>query len=47
MARDSSSTVHRLGAGDVNLANDLTGAGHTTRIVGDVPRVTATVQLEG
>ena len=40
-------TVHRLGAGDVNLAEDLTGAGHTTRVVGDVPRVTATVHLEG
>ena len=40
-------TVHRLGAGDVNLAEDLTGAGHTTRVVGDIPRVTATVHLEG
>ena len=40
-------TVRRLGAGDVNLAEDLTGAGHTTRVVGDVPRVTATVHLEG
>ncbi len=40
-------TVHRLGAGDVNLAEDLTGAGHTTRVLGDVPRVTATVHLEG
>ena len=39
-------TVHKLGAGDVNLAEDLTGHGHTTRVVGDVPRVTATVQLE-
>ena len=40
-------TVHRLQAGDVNLAEDLTGHGHTTRVVGDVPRVTATVHLEG
>ncbi|MEC8958281.1 MAG: hypothetical protein VYE35_01025, partial [Chloroflexota bacterium] len=40
-------TVRRLGAGDFNLAEDLTGAGHTTRVVGDVPRVTATVHLEG
>ena len=39
-------TIHRLGAGDVNLAEDLTGAGHTTRVVGDVPRVTATVHLD-
>ena len=40
-------TVHRLGAGDVNLAEDLTGDGHTTRVVSNVPRVTATVYLEG
>jgi uncharacterized cupin superfamily protein len=39
-------TIHRLGPGDVNLAEDLTGRGHTTRVVGDVPRVTATVQLD-
>lgn len=40
-------SIHRLKAGDVNLAEDLTGHGHTTRVVGDVPRVTATVHLEG
>ncbi len=40
-------TIHRLQAGDVNLAEDLTGHGHTTRVVGDVPRVTATVHLDG
>jgi hypothetical protein len=39
-------TVHRLGPGDVNLAEDLTGHGHTTRVVGDVPRVTATIHLD-
>ena len=39
-------TLHRLGAGDVNLAEDLTGHGHTTRVVGDAPRVTATIHLE-
>ncbi len=39
-------TVHRLGPGDVNLAEDLTGRGHTTRVVGNVPRITATVQLD-
>ena len=39
-------TIHRLGPGDVNLAEDLTGRGHTTRVVGTVPRITATVQLE-
>jgi hypothetical protein len=40
-------SVHRLGAGDVNLAEDLTGSGHTTRVVGNVPRITATVHLDG
>ena len=39
-------TIHRLGPGDVNLAEDLTGHGHTTRVVGTVPRVTATVHLD-
>ncbi|MDA1175004.1 MAG: hypothetical protein O2826_10890, partial [Chloroflexi bacterium] len=38
-------TVHRYGPGHVNLAEDVTGKGHTTRVVGDVPRVRATVQL--
>lgn len=42
--RDGS--VHRFGPGHVNLAEDLTGNGHTTRVVGDVPRVTATIHLE-
>jgi uncharacterized cupin superfamily protein len=40
-------SIHRLGPGDVNLAEDLTGRGHTTRVVGDVPRVTATIHLDG
>ena len=40
-------SVHHLGPGDVNLAEDLTGRGHTTRVVGTVPRVTATIHLEG
>lgn len=39
-------TIRRLGPGDVNLAEDLTGHGHTTRVIGNVPRVTATVHLE-
>ena len=39
-------TPHRLGPGDVNLAEDLTGRGHTTRVVSSVPRVTATVRLD-
>ena len=40
-------SIHRLGPGDVNLAEDLTGHGHTTRVVGNVPRVTATIHLDG
>jgi quercetin dioxygenase-like cupin family protein len=38
-------SVHRFGAGHVTLAEDLTGKGHTTRVVGNVPRVTATIPL--
>lgn len=38
-------TVHRFGPGHVNLAEDLTGQGHTTRVIGDKPRVTATIPL--
>lgn len=40
-------TIHRLVAGDVNLAEDLTGHGHTTRVIGTIPRLTATIHLEG
>jgi hypothetical protein len=39
-------SVHRFGAGHVTLAEDLTGKGHTTRVVGDTPRVTATIPLD-
>jgi len=38
-------TTHRFGAGHVTLAEDLTGRGHTTRVVGHQPRLTATVHL--
>ena len=38
-------TVHRFGPGHVNLAEDLSGQGHTTRVVGDLPRETATIPL--
>lgn len=31
-------TVRRFGPGDVMLAEDLTGRGHKTRVVGDQPR---------
>lgn len=40
-------SVHRFGAGQAMLAEDLTGQGHTTRAVGDTPRLTATVPLDG
>jgi quercetin dioxygenase-like cupin family protein len=38
-------SVHRFGPGHVTLAEDLTGKGHTTRVVGDKPRLTATIPL--
>ena len=37
-------TARRFGPGDVVLADDLTGQGHTTRSVG-VPRVSANVPV--
>ena len=39
-------TKYRLGPGDVNLAEDTTGDGHTTAVVSDTPRVTVTIHLE-
>lgn len=38
-------TARRFGPGDVVLADDLTGKGHTTRTVGSEPRVSATVAV--
>jgi hypothetical protein len=38
-------TVARVGPGDVVLAEDLTGQGHVTRVVGDQPRFYAVVPL--
>ena len=38
-------SLHRFGPGQVMLAEDLTGHGHTTRAVGDEPRLTATIPL--
>ena len=38
-------TVVRVGPGDVVLAEDLTGRGHVTRVVGDQPRLYAIVPL--
>jgi hypothetical protein len=39
-------TVHRFGPGHVNLVEDLTGQGHTTRVVGHQPRLSVTIPLE-
>ena len=36
---------HRFGPGHVTLAEDLTGKGHTTRVVGNQPRLTVTIPL--
>jgi mannose-6-phosphate isomerase-like protein (cupin superfamily) len=38
-------TVVRVGPGDIVLAEDLTGQGHVTRVVGREPRVYAIVPL--
>ena len=38
-------TVRRLGPGDVMLAEDLTGQGHTTRAVGSEPRLSVAIPL--
>jgi hypothetical protein len=38
-------SIHRFGPGHVTLAEDLTGKGHTTRVVGTQPRMTATIPL--
>ena len=38
-------TVVRVGPGDVLLAEDLTGQGHVTRVVGTEPRFYAVVPL--
>jgi hypothetical protein len=39
-------SVQRFGPGHVTLAEDVTGKGHTTRVVGDKPRITATIPLD-
>jgi len=38
-------TKHLFGPGDARLVEDTTGKGHTTRVHGDKPCVTATVPL--
>ena len=37
--------VLRLGPGDVLLAEDVSGTGHTRRVTGDQPRISATIPL--
>lgn len=39
-------SVHRYGPGHVTLAEDLTGKGHTTRNIGSVTRISATIPIE-
>jgi hypothetical protein len=39
-------SVHHFGPGHVNLAEDVTGKGHTTRVVGNQPRLTAVIPLD-
>jgi quercetin dioxygenase-like cupin family protein len=39
-------TVVRVGPGDVVLAEDLTGRGHVTRVIGNEPRFYAIVPLK-
>ncbi len=40
-------TVRHFSEGDVLLAEDITGQGHITRVVGDRVRVTMWIALEG
>ncbi len=39
-------TVRRFGAGDVMLAEDTSGRGHITRVVGDQPRLYVFIPLK-
>lgn len=38
-------SMRRFGPGDARLVEDVTGRGHTTRVVSDVPCVTAVVPV--
>jgi len=38
-------TTSRYGPGDARLVEDTTGQGHTTRVIGDEPSITAVVPL--
>jgi hypothetical protein len=37
--------IHRFAPGDARLVEDATGAGHTTRVLGDQPSVNAVIPL--
>jgi hypothetical protein len=39
-------SLHRFGAGDCVLAEDTTGQGHTTRALGNEPRIFVTIPLK-
>ena len=39
-------TLRRFGAGQVMLADDLTGRGHTTHAVSDVPRISVAIPVD-
>lgn len=39
-------TVKRFGKGDIMLADDTTGRGHVTRVVGNQPRIYVTIPLK-
>lgn len=39
-------TKKRFGPGDIMLADDLTGRGHITRVVGNTPRLYAQIPLK-
>ena len=38
-------TKRTFGPGDIVLAEDLTGEGHITKIVGDIPRISAQISI--
>jgi hypothetical protein len=42
----SDGTIKTFGPGDVMLADDIGGRGHTTRAVGNVPRISVAIPVE-
>ena len=39
-------SLHRFGPGDARLVEDTTGQGHTTRVIGEDPTITAIIPLD-